>query len=90
MMGELSVILGELLAVARNEAAVDEIERLRQQAETGSLAALASVAARGLKLTDAWCWDSLMRGDSAAFAREAKICAELWEFAICAGLVEDR
>ncbi|HEV8420217.1 MAG TPA: hypothetical protein VGR13_02535 [Actinomycetota bacterium] len=90
LLGELSLILGELQAVVTDEAAVRDIARLRQEAETGPLAALASVAARGLELTDGWCWESLMRGDSAAFAREAAICAELWEFAICAGLVEDR
>jgi len=59
-------------------------------AETAPLAALTSVAACALELTDGWCWDSLMRGDSAAFTRQAAICAELWEFAVCAGLIEDR
>ena len=90
LLGELSLILGELQAVAANEAAVRDIARLRREAEAGSLAALASVAARALKLADGWCWDSLLRGDSAAFARQAAICAELWEFAVCAGLIEDR
>ena len=60
-----------------------EIARLRREAETGPLAALASVVARALELTDG-------HGDSAAFARQAAICGELWEFAVCAGLVEDR
>ena len=90
LFGELSMILGELQAVATNEAAVRDVARLRREAETGPLVALASVAARALELTDGWCWDSLMRGDSAAFAREAATCAELWEFAVCAGLIEDR
>jgi hypothetical protein len=89
-LGELSLILGELQAVATNEAALCDIARLRREAETGPLRALASVAARALVLTDGWCWDSLMRGDSAAFARQAAICGELWEFAVCAGLLEDR
>jgi hypothetical protein len=90
LLGELSLILGELQAVAANEAAVRDVARLRQEAEAGPLAALASVAARALELTDGWCWDSLMRGDPAAFTRQAAICAELWEFAACAGLFEDR
>lgn len=90
LFGELSMILGELQAVATNEAAVRDVARLRREAETGPLPALASVAARALEMTDGWCWDSLMRGDSAAFAREAATCAELWEFAVCAGLIEDR
>ncbi len=90
LLGELSLILGELQAVASNETAVREIARLRQEAEAGPLTGLASVAGRALELTDGWCWDSLMRGDSVAFARQAAICAELWEFAMCAGLFEDR
>ena len=89
-LGELSLILGELEAVATNEAAVRNIAVLRREAETGSLRALASVAARALELIDGWCWDSLTRGDSAAFTRQAAICGELWEFAICAALLDDR
>jgi len=90
LLGELSLILGELQAVATNEAAVGEIARLRQETETGPLSSLPSVAGRALEVSDCWCWDSLMRGDSAGFARQAAICAELWGFAVCAGLVEDR
>lgn len=90
LLGELSLILGELQTVASSEAALREIVCLRQEAEAGPLAGLATVAERALTLTDGWCWDSLMRGDPAAFARQAAICAELWEFALCAGLFEDR
>lgn len=90
LLGELSLILGELQAAATNEAAVRDVARLRQEAETGPLAALASVAARGLELADGMCWRSLMQGDSMAFARQGAISAELWEFVLCAGLVEDR
>jgi hypothetical protein len=88
-LGELLLILGELQAVATNEAAVRDIARLRREAETGPLTALAAVATRALGLTDGWCWDSLTRGDSVAFARQAAISGELWEFAVCAGLVEE-
>jgi hypothetical protein len=90
LLGELSLILGELQAVATNESAVRKVVRLRQEAETGPLGALASVTGRALELTDGWCWDSLMRGDSMAFARQSAICSELWEFAICSGLAEER
>ncbi len=31
-----------------------------------------------------------MRGDAAAFVRQASIGAELWEFAVGAGLLEER
>jgi hypothetical protein len=89
-LGELSLILGELQAVATNEAASCDIARLRREVETGPLRALASVTARALELTDGWCWDSLTRGDAAAFSRQAAIGGELWEFAVCAGLLEDR
>jgi hypothetical protein len=84
------LILGELEAVAANEAAVRDIAGRRREAETGPLRALASVAVRALELTDGWCWDSLTRGDSAAFADQAAVCGELWESAVCAGLLEVR
>jgi hypothetical protein len=89
LLGELSLILGELQTVATNEAAVLKVASLRREAETRPLPALASVAARALELTDDWCWDSLVHGDAAAFDRQAAIFTELWEFTICAGLVED-
>jgi hypothetical protein len=90
LLGELSLILGELQAAATSEAAVRDIVGLRREAETGPLTALPSVAVRALELTDDWCWNSLMLGESAAFARQAATCGHLWEFAVCAGLVEDR
>lgn len=88
--GELSVILGELQAVVASDAGVRDIARLRREVETGSLAGLASAASRALELTDGWCWDALARGDAAAFTRQAAIVGELWEFAVCAGLLDDR
>src|ERR1022692_4309590 len=42
-----------------------------------------------LALTDGRCWESLNRGDLAAFTRQAKVCAELHEFGVCAGLLEE-
>jgi hypothetical protein len=53
------------------------------------MAALSSVAARALVVSEELCWDSLTRADVAAFARQAALCAELHEFGICAGLLED-
>lgn len=90
LIGELSLILGELQGVATTEAAMRAVGRLRREVETGSFKTLPSVAARALALTDGWCWDSLVRGDSAAFAKQAAICGELWDFAVCACLLEDR
>jgi hypothetical protein len=47
------------------------------------------VTVRALALTDGLCWDSLNRGDTAAFTRQAAVCAELHEFGVCAGLLEE-
>jgi hypothetical protein len=87
--GELSLLLGELQAAMTHQASVVEVAHLRQQAETEPRSALAVVAARALEVADWVCWDSLIRGDAAAFLRQAAVCAELWEFGVCAGLLED-
>src|SRR5215470_3839736 len=89
LLGELSLILGELQAVATNEAATCAAARLRHEAETTPPGALAPVVVRALELTDRVCWHALSRGETAAFLREAAICAELWEFGICAGLLQE-
>jgi hypothetical protein len=90
LLGELSLILGELQAVSTSEAAAREIALLRREVETGAFGALPSVMARALELTQGWWRDAWLRGDPAASGREAAICAELWEFAVCAGLVQER
>jgi hypothetical protein len=87
--GELSLLLGELQAATTHEASVVELAHLRQRAETGPRSALAAVAVRALEVADWLCWDSLTRGDAAAFLRQAAVCAELWEFGVCAGLLEE-
>lgn len=87
--GELSLLLGELQAAMTHEASVVEVAHLRQRAETGPRSALASVVVRALEVADWVCWDSLTRGDAAAFLRQASVCAELWEFGVCAGLLEE-
>jgi acetyl-CoA synthetase len=88
--GELSLILGELQTVATSRATARAAARLRHEAETAPFTALASVAVRGLELTDRACWDSLAGGEIGAFDREAAICTELWRFGVCAGLLEER
>ena len=87
LVGELSLILGELQAVATSEAAVRDVVRLRHKAETTPPAALGPVVVRAVKLIDRLCWDDLTRGETETFIREAAIWAELWEFGVCAGLV---
>jgi hypothetical protein len=40
-------------------------------------------------LTDGLCWDSLNRGDTTAFLRQAAVGAELHDFGVCACLLEE-
>jgi hypothetical protein len=87
--GELSLLLARLQAVAADEAAVRDVARLRHQTEAGPLSGLGSVVARALALTDTLCWDSLQRGDGAAFTSQAAMCVELCQFAVCAGLLDE-
>ena len=89
LVGELSLILGELQVVATHEAAVRDVGQLRREAETTPPAALGAVVVRAVKLTDRLCWDALTRGETDAFIRESAICTELWEFGVSADLVEE-
>jgi hypothetical protein len=90
VVGELSLLLGQLQAAMASEASVAEVAHLRHRAETGPSSALASVAVRALAVAKWASWDSLIRGDVAAFVRQTAVCAELWEFSDCAGLLEER
>jgi hypothetical protein len=90
LAGELSLLLGQLQDAMMNEASVVEVAHLRQRAETGPRSALAAVALRALEVADWACADSLTRGDAASFIRQAAVGAELWEFGISAGLLEER
>jgi hypothetical protein len=89
LVGELSLILGRLQAVATNEPAARDIARLRKEAETTPPAALASVVVRAVKLTNRVCLDALERGKAATFVREVAICAELRELGVCAGFLQE-
>jgi hypothetical protein len=89
LAGELSLLLARLQGVATDQASARDVAYLRRGAETGALTGLASVAADALELADGLCWDSLTRGDTAAFSRQAAICTELWEFGVCSRLLED-
>ena len=68
LAGELSLLLARLQAVATNQTSVRDVARLRREAETRPLAALASVVVRALELTDGLCGDSLERGETSACA----------------------
>ena len=87
--GELSVLLAHVQAVTVTEAAGRDAWSLRLAAETEPIPALASVTVRALALTEGLCWDSLNRGDTSTFTRQAAVCAELYEFGVCAGLLTE-
>jgi hypothetical protein len=89
LAGELSVLLAHVQAVTSTEAAGRDAWCLRHAAETEPIPALASLAERALALAEGLCWDSLSRGDTAAFLRQAAVCAELHDFGVCAGLLDD-
>jgi hypothetical protein len=87
--GELSVLLGHLQAVTTSEASGREAWSLRDAAETKPVLALGPVAVRALALAECLCWDSLSEGDAAAFCSQAAVCAELHDFGVCSGLLDD-
>lgn len=87
--GELSLLLGELQATVAGQVPARDVAALRHEAETTPLTALGWVAVRALELADALCQDSLRRGDVTTFAAQAEISADLHEFGVCAGLLEE-
>ena len=87
--GELSLLLAQLRMAATTEASARDVAGLRQEAETLPLGALFSVTARAIALADVMCWGSVARGDTATFSRQATAAAELYEFGLCAGLLEE-
>ena len=88
LIGELSVRLEQLQAAA-GQAAACGVADLRHQVEVSSVAWLAAETIRALALADRLCWNSLSRGDTSAFARQAAIGADLHLFGVCARLLEE-
>jgi hypothetical protein len=88
LIGELSARLEQLLTAATSESA-NEISRLRGEVETSPAGLLPLATERALALADVLCWDSLGRGDSEAFARQAWISADLWLFGVSARLISE-
>jgi hypothetical protein len=86
LVGELSLLLGELQAAMTSEASAIEVGRLRYRAETWPRSALAFLVVRALEVAERECWDSLTRGDP-EFIRQREVCAELLEFGVYAGLL---
>jgi len=87
LAGELSLLLAQLPPVATNGASIEAAAHLRHAAETVPVAALAFVVEGALDLIDGLCWESLHRGDIAAFDHQAALGAELHEFGVCASLL---
>lgn len=88
LIGELSVHLGQLQANATQDTAA-EVAALRRQIEAGAPQGLSTAALQALALGDRLCWQSLCRGDMAAFSRQAETLAELRLFGVCSRLLAD-
>ncbi len=88
LIGELSVRLERLQAVAASGAAHD-VACLRHDVENAAPIALAPAAARAIALADRLCWQSLACGDVCAFSRQAEVSADLRLFGVCARLLAD-
>ncbi len=88
LIGELSVLLEKLLAVTPS-AAVSDVTTLRHEVESGPVVRLAAEMTQALALADELCWDSLSRGDTVTFDRQAAICGEIRLFSACARLSDD-
>jgi hypothetical protein len=88
LIGELSVRLERLEAVAASDACSD-VAGLRREVETGPTSGLAPAAVKAIELADSLCWQSLSRGDITTFTRQAEILADLHLFGICARLLRD-
>jgi hypothetical protein len=89
LAGELSVLLARVQAVTTGEAQLREVCSLRHAAETVPIEGLGSVALCALVFTEGLCWDSLAEGDAASFCRQSAACAELYEFGVCSGLLNE-
>ena len=85
LAGELSLLLAQLRTVAANESSRQQVAGLRREAETMPPQALASVAVRSVELAEAMCWNSIARGDAAAFSGQSEACAALYESACAPG-----
>jgi hypothetical protein len=89
LAGELSLLLAQLRAAATDDVSARDVDRLRREAETMPLGALVSVTVRAIARADAMCWDSVARGDTTAFSRQAAAAAAIHEFGVCARLLEE-
>jgi len=89
IIGELSVRLVQLEAVAPNEECACEFALLRVETEKAPFEALPYMALEALHLIRGLCRDSLARGDLQALTYQATMAAELREFAVAARLLAE-
>ena len=89
LVGELSLLLSNVAAVAGDDACAREIVQLRYATEALPPSELAGVAIRALRLVDALCWAALCRGDIGAFNDQVEVTGRLYEFGVCAGLLDE-
>jgi hypothetical protein len=87
VVGEMSLLLARLHAAAGSDESAAGFDGLRLDAERRAPWDLADIEIRALALADALCWQSLHRGDCAAFERQSAIAADLLEFGVCAGIL---
>ena len=87
LIGELSILLARLQALAPDARGAASVAHLRSDAERRGLCALGEVELRALAIADRLCWSSLSRRDIARFDQVAAAGSELWEFGVCAGLL---
>lgn len=88
LVGEVSMLLARIEAAMPGDHARD-VARLRQDAETHPPTELRWIALRALRVVEDECWDAIDHGDTAAFARQADLAAELHDFGMCAGFLDN-
>lgn len=89
LVGELSLRLAQLRDAAGRSTLAQAVTQLRREAETEPLESLSRPLLRALELGDELCWDSLARGEATAFNSQAKVCADLYDFGLCASLLAE-
>ncbi|MDA8386919.1 MAG: hypothetical protein M0Z88_11785 [Actinomycetota bacterium] len=89
LVGELSLLLGELQVEVCQREFSQKVACLRQTLEHSPVARLSEMAWQALELADDVCWDSLERADASALICQANTCAKLREFAVCAALIDE-
>ncbi len=89
LVGELSLHLARLREVAGQTPYEQAIARLRGETAREPILSLSRRVRDALTLGDQLCWDSLTRGETTAFQNQAAVCADLYDFAVCASLIAE-